>query len=170
MDVGSIGTAPTPTPRKTPQPTPVQAGTTTATMPSDSLSLKSKAPVLALPALTAGQQFKMQGEAKGTEFGGTATVKTRNDSLLEMSLNAQVLFFSKKIDLRIESRPDGSIKAAATQPGEDKPLFDGTFKLVSQKDGKAILKDADGKNATITQHANGALSIQLDTIKLDLKA
>ncbi|MNL44413.1 hypothetical protein D3C87_1669870 [compost metagenome] len=112
----------------------------------------------------------MEGEADGTSFGGTATVKSRNEQLLEVSLNAKVLFFTKKIDLKIETRPDGSIKASATEAGEEKPMFAGTFKLVSQENGKAVLKDAAGKPGTLTQHPDGALSIQLDTIKLDLKA
>ncbi|HEY9900079.1 MAG TPA: hypothetical protein V6D00_12935 [Pantanalinema sp.] len=170
MDVAKLGATPTFPQRKAPQPSAAPASASAATMPADSLTLQRKVLALELPPLKAGQKFEMDGEADGTSFGGTATVKARSDKQLEMTLNAKVLFFTKKIDLSIETRPDGSVKATAIEPGEEKPMFSGVFKLQSQEGGKAILKDASGKPGTLTQHPDGAISIQLDTIKLDLKA
>ncbi|MEB3221306.1 MAG: hypothetical protein VKS61_04710 [Candidatus Sericytochromatia bacterium] len=160
-------TTPAPTP---PSPTPPPV------IPAPSQPTTARPGLLQLSGLPAGTRLRLAPgtSVKGFDVSGTAAIRESSPQVLDLIAKGSALFglVRRTYGLRAEAQPDGRMKIALNEIGSDgrakKSVFSGNLKVLDSRPGSLTLRDPDGKAGSITQGADGSLTIQHPegTIKL----
>lgn len=137
----------------------------------DSLSLS--APSFSLPGFAAGERHEVEGRADGYNFTGTAKFNALEAKLIDLTLDASVLFFTAKVHMRFKANDDGTVKVLAerTDSGKPEPLgISGqTLRVLSRSATQMTLVDDAGQKAIFRSLPGGRASIEYGDVRLAFK-